>query len=74
MGGIAPVQRLQICPRCGAVLGQPEWSERVSERQAAEVWHCTNCGHQYETRSEGVAHEPSAAELAEEFLPKLVVE
>jgi len=71
MGAIAPVQH---CPSCGAVLKRPEWSERVNEQQVARVWHCTSCGHQYETRDDGVAHEPSAAALAEEFLPKLVVE
>jgi hypothetical protein len=74
MGDIASIQRSQTCPCCGTVLRQPEWSERVSEQQVAYVWRCTGCGYYSETRGEGVAHEPSAAELAEEFLPKLVVE
>jgi transcription elongation factor Elf1 len=74
MGGIGPVQRSQTCPRCGTVLKQSEWSESVSEQQVAHVWRCTSCGHQYETREEGVTYEPSATELAEEFLARLVVE
>jgi hypothetical protein len=74
MKDIAPVQRSQTCPCCGAGLNQPEWSERVSEQQVAHVWRCTSCGHQCETLDEGITHEPSPAELAEEFLPKLVVE
>jgi len=71
MKDVAPVQ---TCPCCGAGLNQPEWSERVNEQQVAHLWRCTSCGSYSETRDEGVAYEPSAAELAEEFLPKLVVE
>jgi len=74
MGGIAPVLRSRTCPCCGAVLKQLEWSERVSEQQVAYVWRCAGCGYYFETRDESVGHETSVAELAEEFLPKLVVE
>jgi transcription elongation factor Elf1 len=74
MGGIGPDQRSQTCPRCGTVLKQLEWSESINEQQVARVWRCTKCGHQCETREEGVTYEPSATELAEEFLPRLVVE
>ena len=70
----ATAEKSQICPHCGTVLAQAEWSERVGERQIAHVWCCTRCGHQSTTTDEGVAHEPSAVELAEEFLPDLVVE
>jgi len=56
------------------VLKQLEWSERVSEQQVAYVWRCAGCGYYSEIRDESVGHETSAAELAEEFLPKLVVE
>jgi RNase P subunit RPR2 len=73
MGGVA-LARSQICPCCGTVLKQPDWSERVSEQQMAYVWRCTNCGSYSETRDKSYGHEPSAAELAEKFLPKLVVE
>jgi len=74
MGGSKSDRPSQICARCGALLKHPEWSESVSEYQVAYVWRCTSCGHQCETRDEGTIREPSAAELAEEFLPKLVVE
>jgi transcription elongation factor Elf1 len=74
MGGIGPVRRSQICPCCGAVLKLSEWSESVSEQQVARVWRCTSCGHRCETQEEGVTYEPSATELAEEFLQQLVVE
>lgn len=74
MGGGKSDRPLQLCPLCGALLKHPEWSESVSENRVAHVWCCTSCGHQCETHDEGVIPEPSAAELAEEFLPKLVVE
>jgi ribosomal protein L37AE/L43A len=65
MGGIVPVQA-HICPCCRTVLKQPQ--------QMAYVWRCSNCGYYSGTRDKSIGHEPSAAELAEEFLPKLVVE
>ncbi len=71
MGGQAPVQ---TCPHCGSVLSQPEWSEKVSEPQVVHIWRCTACGREFETRDQDTGREPSAAELAEEFLPNLVVE
>jgi hypothetical protein len=73
MGGIA-LTKSHICPCCGAVLKEPEWSERVSDYQMAYVWRCANCGFYSETRDTNFGHEPSAAELAEEFLPNLVLE
>ena len=51
-----------------------KWSESINEQQVARVWRCTKCGHQCETREEGITYEPSATELAEEFLARLVVE
>ena len=44
MRGIAPVQS-HICPCCGAVLKEPEWSERVNDQQMAYVWRCANCNY-----------------------------
>ena len=73
MRGIAPVQS-HICPCCGAVLKEPEWSERVNDQQMAYIWRCANCSYYFENREKCFGHEPSAAELAEEFLPKLLVE
>lgn len=68
------VEQSQICPHCGTVLMQADWSERAGETQITRLWCCTACGHRSTTTDEGVAPEPSAAELAEEFLPELVVE
>jgi len=73
MGGTAPVTP-HVCSCCGNLLGRPEWSERVSDQQMAYVWRCANCGYYSETRDRSLGHEPSAADLAEKFLPKLVVE
>jgi rubredoxin len=70
----ARIEQSQICPHCGTMLTRPEWSERLSETQIARIWCCSSCGYQYETTVDGAGHEPSAAELAEEFLPDLVVE
>jgi hypothetical protein len=72
MGGIAPVQS-HICPCCGSVLKQPEWSERVSDEQTAYVWRCANCSYYSETRDKSASVTSHAAEQTEEFLPKLVV-
>jgi hypothetical protein len=73
MGGVAPVQP-HVCPCCGTVLKQPKWWERVNDGEMACVWRCAKCNYYSETRVKSFGHEPSAAELAEEFLPKLVVE
>jgi hypothetical protein len=62
------------CPTCGTVLSLPEWSERVSENETTHFWRCTACEREFESKDPVVEREPSSAELAEEFLPKLVVE
>ena len=45
-------------------------AEKVGEQQVAYVWCCTRCDYYFETRDEGVGHEPSA----KSFYRKLVVE
>jgi len=62
------------CPHCGIIPGLPEWSENVGENETARFWRCVACGHEFETRENLVERQPSGAELAEEFLPNLVVE
>jgi rubredoxin len=74
MGRPTPVQNSQVCPHCGTPVGQPEWSENVGDQEVVSIWRCAGCGNQFETQSSGTHHEPSPAELAEEFLPRLVVE
>jgi rubredoxin len=73
MGGIALVQS-HICPCCGTVFKQPDWSARVSDGQTVSIWRCAVCGYYSERRDKGFGHEPSVAELAKEFLPNLVME
>jgi hypothetical protein len=51
-----------------------EWSESVSESETTHFCRCGVCGREFETRDKSVERQLSEAELAEEFLPKLVVE
>jgi len=62
------------CPNCQTVLSLLEWSENVRENETARIWRCTACGYEFETKDDVVEQELSSAELAEEFLPDLVVE
>jgi hypothetical protein len=62
------------CPNCGTDLSLSEWSESVSENETTHFWCCDVCGREFETRDKSVQPQLSEAELAEEFLPKLVVE
>jgi len=73
MSAIAP-KNTPRCAHCGIVLSAPEWSESVGENETTYLWRCTVCGHEFETKSNFVEKEPSEAELAEEFLPDLVIE
>ena len=73
MSAIAP--RLPPkCTHCKAVQTTPEWSENAGESEVLYFWHCTACGHEFETRGCTVDRQLSKDELAEEFLPNLVVE
>ena len=40
----------------------------------SHFWRCMTCGHEFETMVCPADRQPSKAELAEEFLPNLVVE
>lgn len=70
----ALVHDSQACPQCGISVRRPEWSESVANQEVLCMWRCTGCGNRFETRGPSVGEEPSPAELAEEFLPNLVVE
>jgi hypothetical protein len=74
MGRPAPVQNSQVCPHCGTAVGWPEWSENIGDQEVVCIYCCAGCGNQFETRGSGARHEPSPTELAERFLPNLVVE
>jgi Zn ribbon nucleic-acid-binding protein len=62
------------CPKCKTALTLLEWSESARENETTYLWRCTFCGHEFETKSNLVEKEPPEAELAEEFLPDLVIE
>jgi hypothetical protein len=69
--GALPVSTL--CDRCQAFLMAPEWSESLNERETVHLWFCPVCGNEFQTvdnRAEPVFTE---AELAQEFLPNLMV-
>jgi transcription elongation factor Elf1 len=61
------------CPRCEMKLISPEWSETLAENRTINVWSCPICGNQFETIDDVIAPEPTENELAEEFLPELLV-
>jgi NAD-dependent SIR2 family protein deacetylase len=58
------------CAQCGAALSAPEWSEFEDEQHVLNLWSCTKCGHQFQTK----AVVPSIAEsVIEIFFPSLLV-
>ena len=59
--------------RCKAILAEPEWSEIAGENEIVYFWRCVACGQEFETRGRA-DHQIPKGELAEEFLPNLVVE
>jgi len=71
---VIPERASARCPNCHTVLSLLEWSETVRENETTCIWRCTACGREFETKDDFVEREPSNAELAEEFLPNLVVE
>jgi RNase P subunit RPR2 len=62
------------CTRCKAILIEPEWSEIADKNEIVYFWRCAACGHQFETKEHSLGQQLSKDELAEEFLPNLVVE
>ena len=62
------------CPHCETIQTIPEWSENAGENEMVYLWHCAACGHEFETKDRAVDEQTSDDELAEEFLPNLVVE
>ena len=62
------------CAHCETIQTVPEWSEIADENEMVYFWRCMTCGHEFETRDRGADGQMSGGELAEEFLPNLVVE
>ena len=74
MGGGKSDRPLQLCPLCGALrstLNGQKASVKIELRMSG-VAPAADISARHMTRA--FIPEPSAAELAEEFLPKLVVE
>jgi hypothetical protein len=61
------------CAQCGRTLIGPEWSENVADGGCVHIWHCPVCSYEFETTDNVVEKTESDAELAEEFLPNLLV-
>jgi hypothetical protein len=61
------------CTQCGRPLIEPEWSENVANGGCVHIWQCPVCSYEFETTDSVVEKTESDAELAEEFLPNLLV-
>ena len=61
------------CAQCGRTLIGPEWSENVADGGCVHIWQCRVCSCEFETTDNVVEKTESEAELAEEFLPNLLV-
>jgi hypothetical protein len=61
------------CTRCGGTLIGPEWSENVADGGCVHIWKCPVCSFEFETTDNVVEKTESDTELAEEFLPNLLV-
>ena len=70
---IAALRISTMCERCKTHLIAPEWSEIVNERETVHIWSCPICGNEFQTIDNGVEPVLSDTELAEEFLPNLMV-
>lgn len=70
----ATAARPPKCPQCETIQTLPEWSESMRANETTHCWRCMTCGHEFETTDRFVEPQPSKDELAEEFLPNLVVE
>ena len=73
MTAAAVLRHSAKCPRCEMKLISPEWSETLAENETINFWCCPICGNKFETTDNIVAPVPTEAELAEEFLPNLLV-
>jgi rubredoxin len=61
------------CTQCGWTLIAPEWSENVGDGGCVHIWRCPICSYEFETTDNAVEKTTPDAELAEEFLPNLLV-
>jgi len=61
------------CDRCKTHLVGPEWSECINERETVHIWSCPICGNEFQTIDDRAERTFSENELAQEFLPNLLV-
>jgi RNase P subunit RPR2 len=70
---IAALRISAACDRCKTLLIAPEWSECINERQTVHIWSCPICGNEFQTIDDRAERTLSEDELAQEFLPNLLV-
>jgi transcription elongation factor Elf1 len=46
---LARSRRTLQCAQCGEQLFVPEWSEYLDARRVRHLWHCEQCGYDFET-------------------------
>jgi transcription elongation factor Elf1 len=61
------------CVRCGQELTDLVLSKRVNTNEVRQVFSCRDCDYEFEMVVETDGKQPLPAELAEEFLPNLMV-
>jgi hypothetical protein len=70
---LAGLRVATACERCKTHLIAPVWSETVNERQTVHIWSCPICGNEFQTVDDRPEPVLSDDELAQEFLPNLLV-
>ena len=61
------------CARCGEELTAAAWSGPTGAQELRNLWHCPNCGYMFESL-DPIGDALLPIELAEKFLPRLVIE
>ena len=69
----SPAELSANCVKCGKMLIGPVWSENTADGGCVHVWQCPICSYEFETKDNVVEKTESDSELAEEFLPNLLV-
>jgi len=70
---LAALRISTTCDRCKTLLIAPEWSESINERETVHIWSCPICGNEFQTVDDRAERTFSDDDLAQEFLPNLLV-